>query len=57
MVQPEGLQASRQDDRHPVMDGAEQVVGCRGDDGARADDVAFWKEARLVSPFFTVRAI
>ena len=37
VVQPERLQLSCQYDRHPVMDGSEQVLGCRRDDRARPD--------------------
>ena len=40
VVQPEGLQLPWQDDRHPVVDGTERLVGRRGNDGAGADDLA-----------------
>ena len=47
MVQPEGLQLPRQDDWHPVMDGAKQLVGRRGNDGAGADDLALRVPPRI----------
>ena len=47
VVQPEGLQLPWQDDRHPVVDGTERLVGRRGNDGAGADDLALRVPLRI----------
>ena len=40
IVQPKGLQCLRQDNRHPVVDGAQEFVGFGGDYGAGPDNIA-----------------